>query len=136
MEMYVFRLENQGADGSYNAATNNHADYCAHTEARRLSFTQLGDNPGVKYDNKFFLVLLTRNASFTLTKYIRKAEITPMVEQRYIDISKSYGEGTAHFDGNDVRIHGHVEHVSTLKQKRYINISMMHRNHVESLTQL
>lgn len=70
---------------------------------------------GVKYFNKFFLDLPARDASFTFTKWIREAEITPTVEQRYIVISESYGEGTARFNGKDVRVHGHVEQLSTLK---------------------
>jgi hypothetical protein len=70
---------------------------------------------GVKYFNKFFLDLPARNASFTFTKWIREAEITPTVEQRYIVISESYGEGTARFNGRDLRVHGHVEQLSTLK---------------------
>lgn len=48
---------------------------------------------GVKYFNRFFLDLPTRNASFTFTKWIREAEITPTVEQRYMVIPESYGEG-------------------------------------------
>lgn len=70
---------------------------------------------GVKYFNKFFLDLPAGNASFTFTKWIRDAEITPTVEERYIVISESYGEGTAQFDGKNIRVHGHVEQLSTLK---------------------
>lgn len=70
---------------------------------------------GVKYFNKFFLDLTARNASFTFTKWIREAEITPTVEQRCIVISESYGEATARLDGRDIRVHGHVKQLSTLK---------------------
>lgn len=70
---------------------------------------------GVKYFNKFFLDHLARNASFTFTKWIREAEITPTVEQRYIVISESYGEGTARFNGKNLRVHGNVKQLSTLR---------------------
>jgi len=75
----------------------------------------ISSKTGVKYFNKFFLDLPARDASFTFTKWIREAEITPTVEQRYIIISESYGEGTARFNGRDLRVHGHVEQLSTLR---------------------
>lgn len=73
------------------------------------------EKTGVKYFNKFVLDLPTRNAEFRFEKWVREAEITPAVEQRYIVISESYGEGTGRFNGRDVRVHGHVEQLSTLK---------------------
>jgi len=73
------------------------------------------EKTGVKYFNKFVLDLPTRNAEFRFEKWVREAEITPAVEQRYIVISESYGEGTGRFNGKDVRVHGHVEQLSTLK---------------------
>lgn len=73
---------------------------------------------GLKYFNKFFLDLPARDASFTFTKWVRNGELIPgLPEQRdkYITISESYVEGIGFWDDKEVRFHGHVEQLSTLK---------------------
>ena len=73
---------------------------------------------GLKYFNNFFLDLPARDASFTFNKWVRDGELIPgPPEQRdkYITISESYGEGIGSWDGKEVRFHGHVEQLSTLK---------------------
>ncbi|KAM6530432.1 hypothetical protein FALCPG4_008560 [Fusarium falciforme] len=71
---------------------------------------------GLKYFNHFFIDLPARNASFTFKKWFRNAELVPdPPELKYITISESYGEGTAMWNGNEVKLFGHAEQLSTLK---------------------
>ncbi|KAH7378179.1 hypothetical protein BKA64DRAFT_728495 [Cadophora sp. MPI-SDFR-AT-0126] len=73
---------------------------------------------GNKYFNSFFLDLLARNASFTFHKWVRQAELIPILPEQlnvHINISESYGEGTAQWNGKNIRIQGHIEQLSVLK---------------------
>ncbi|RSL47669.1 hypothetical protein CEP54_013277 [Fusarium duplospermum] len=61
-----------------------------------------GKVTGYKYFNRFFLDLPARDASFRLDKWVRDAELVPSPPEqlhRYINISESYGEGTARWNG-------------------------------------
>ena len=62
--MYVLRLENQGPDGNYHAATSNRAAHCAHTEARRLPVTQLALGLGHLRPGSTMVILIHRLQGF------------------------------------------------------------------------
>ncbi|KAK7416693.1 hypothetical protein QQX98_005019 [Neonectria punicea] len=73
---------------------------------------------GYKYFNQFFLDLPARKASFSFEKWVRDAEFIPELPEQldeYIEISESYGEGTARWEGKKVKIHGHVEQASRIR---------------------
>jgi hypothetical protein len=75
------------------------------------------NSTGLKYFNSFFLDVPAREASFSITKWFRDAELTPTPEQAktFITISESYCEGTALWNGKEVKFHGHTEQLSDLK---------------------
>ncbi|KAI8938551.1 hypothetical protein NX059_004437 [Plenodomus lindquistii] len=81
----------------------------------KFSDLRASKETGIKYFNKFFLDLPARNASFTFEKWFSEDELRPVEGQRYITIGESYGEGTAKWNGKDIKIHGHVEQLSSLK---------------------
>ncbi|RSL52040.1 hypothetical protein CEP53_008229 [Fusarium sp. AF-6] len=73
---------------------------------------------GYKYFNRFFLDLPARDANFRFNKWVRDAELVPSTPEqlhRYINISESYGEGTARWNGKTVKLQGHVEQLSRLR---------------------
>ncbi|RSL94667.1 hypothetical protein CDV31_014220 [Fusarium ambrosium] len=77
-----------------------------------------GKVTGYKYFNRFFLDLPARDASFRFDKWVRDAELVPSPPEqlhRYINISESYGAGTARWNGKTVKLQGHVEQLSRLR---------------------
>ncbi|KAF4450994.1 hypothetical protein FALBO_16403, partial [Fusarium albosuccineum] len=77
-----------------------------------------GSVTGYKYFNQFFLDLPARDASFSFQKWVRDAELVQELPEQlhtYINISESYGEGTARWNGKKVKFQGHVEQLSRLR---------------------
>jgi hypothetical protein len=72
---------------------------------------------GRRYFNHFVLYLPAKNATFTFKKWVREAEISPVLpEQRdtFTTISESYGEGSGYWNGRQVKVQGHVEQFTRL----------------------
>ncbi|PNP77005.1 hypothetical protein FNYG_09618 [Fusarium nygamai] len=84
----------------------------------RASNISISPRTGLKYFNKFFLDLPSRNAHFTFDKWVRDGELNPAMEEQrdeYITISESYGEGSGMWDDKQVLIQSHVEQLSMMR---------------------
>lgn len=76
-----------------------------------------GSVTGRKYFNNVFIDLPARGANLSYTTVVRDAEIAPLLETQrttYINISESYIEGMAFWNGKEVPFFGHIEHLSRM----------------------